>query len=351
MTQTIDDLLQQSLHSAQVRTAGVSVYSLADMLAPQPPLDWIVDGLLLPGSVAIFAGAPGSKKTWSVLNLAACVAAGLDWLGRRTKQTPVLIVDEESGKRRLFERMGKVIRGLGLGDGLPIFASVMAGFDLRDDDSITALSDLIQQTGAGLVVIDALADVAPGADENSVKDMMPLMANLRRLAEDLQIVILLIHHNNKAGGAYRGSSAIAGAVALMVTVQSEAKESLVTFDIVKFWDGEPGKFYATAQWDDFAGTFTLTATAQTQTSRLSKPEAYVLTYIGDNGKATVKDIQDNVLTCTASTAKKALYELLSGGYVEKRNSSTGGKGKQAIYGLTAQGQNLYSQIKPGNSFP
>jgi len=351
MTKTIDDLLQQSLHSAQAQTPGVRLYSLTEMLAPQPPLDWIVDGLLLPGGVAIFAGAPGSKKTWTILNLAVCVAAGIDWLGRKTKQVPVLIVDEESGRRRLFERMGKVIRGLGLGDGLPIYASVMAGFDLRDDDSVAALSDLIQQTGAGLVVIDALADVAPGADENSVKDMMPLMANLRRLAEDLQIVILLIHHNNKAGGDYRGSSAIAGATALMVTVKSTAQESLITFDITKSWDSEPGKFYALAQWDSFADTFTLTATTQTQTSRLSKPETYVLTYIGDNGEATIKDIQDNVLTCTASTAKKALYELLSAGHVEKRNSSTGGKGNKAVYGLTAQGQNLYSQIKPGNSFP
>jgi len=345
MTQTIDDLLQQSLRSAQAQPPGVRLYSLAEMLAPQPPLDWIVDGLLLPGSVAIFAGAPGSKKTWTILNLAVCVAAGIDWLGRKTKQVPVLIVDEESGKRRLFERMGKVIRGLGLGDGLPIYASVMAGFDLRDDDSVAALSDLIQQTGAGLVVIDALADVAPGADENSVKDTMLLMTNLRRLAEDLQVAIVLIHHSNKAGGAYRGSSAIAGAVALLVTVQSEAKESLITFDIVKFWDGEPGKFYALAQWDSFADTFTLTETAQTPKLNLTNAEIYVLKYLGDEQTAELADIQNSTLLFTASTLKTAVVELVKRGYVENTAKGLPGRGRKATYQLTTQGEQVYEQVK------
>ena len=345
MTQTIDDLLQQSLCSAQTQTSGVRLYSLAEMLAPQPPLDWIVDGLLLPGSVAIFAGAPGSKKTWALLNMAACVAAGISWLGHETKQVPVLIVDEESGKRRLFERMGKVIRGLGLGDGLPIYASVMAGFDLRDDDSVAALSDLIQQTGAGLVVIDALADVAPGADENSVKDMMPLMTNLRKLAEDLQIAILLIHHSNKAGGDYRGSSAIAGAVALLATVKNTAQESLITFDIVKFWDGEPGKFYAVAQWDSFADTFILTETTQTPKLNLTNAEIYVLKYLGDEQTAELADIQNSTLLFTASTLKTAVVELVKRGYVENTAKGLPGRGRKATYQLTTQGEQVYEQVK------
>jgi len=345
MTKTIDDLLQQSLKSAQAQTPGVRLYSLAEMLAPQPPLDWIVDGLLLPGSVAIFAGSFGSKKTWTILSLAVSVAAGIDWLGRKTKQVPVLIVDEESGKRRLFERMGKVIRGLGLGDGLPIYASVMAGFDLRDNNSVAMLADLIQQTGAGLVVIDALADVAPGADENSVKDTMLLMTNLRRLAEDLQVAIVLIHHSNKAGGAYRGSSAIAGAVALLVTVQSEAKESLITFDIVKFWDGEPGKFYALAQWDSFADTFILTETTQTPKLNLTNAEIYVLKYLGDEQTAELADIQNSTLLFTASTLKTAVVELVKRGYVENTAKGLPGRGRKATYQLTTQGEQVYEQVK------
>jgi len=350
MNYSVDDILQQATaqNNQSHQNNEIKVYSLKEMLAPQPPIEWTVEGLLLPASIAIFAGKPGGKKTWCLLNLACSVAAGIDWLGHKTRQMPVLIVDEESGRHRLFDRMGKIIRGLGLDDDLPIYSTVMAGFDLRNDDYIEKLKNIIKANGAGLVVIDALADTAPGADENLVKDMMPLMVNLRRLAEELDITIVLIHHNTKGNGsAYRGSSAIAGAVALLVSVQSEGTDSLVKFEIVKSWDVEPRTFYATAEWDALDDSFKLVSTTQSNSNQLSKPESIVLTYIGDNGTATASDIKANVTGCTPNTARNALYQLVTMGLVEKRNSSVGGRGIQAVYGLSPSGQAIYDQIKSG----
>jgi DNA-binding MarR family transcriptional regulator len=351
ITCSVDDLLRQasqSTQSGQSNDDDIRVYTFDEMIAPQPPLEWVVDGLLLPASVAIFAGHPGSKKTWSLLHLACCVAAGVDWLGHKTKQTPVLIVDEESGRRRLFDRTGKIARGLGLSSPLPIYSTVMAGFDLRDDEYIEKLRRIITKNGVGLVIIDALADTAPGADENLVKDMMPFMRNLRRLAEELNITIVLIHHNTKGGGsAYRGSSAIAGGVALLVSVQSEEGESLVKFEIVKSWDVEPGKFYAEAEWDALDDSFKLVATTQNVSGPLTKAESIVLTYVGDNGTATASDIKVNVTGCTPNTARKALYRLAAMGLVERKNLSSSGRGVQAAYGLSPKGQKIYDQTNGG----
>jgi DNA-binding MarR family transcriptional regulator len=350
---SVDDLLRQATQSAldgQANDDDIRVYTFEEMIAPQPPPEWVVEGLLLPASVAIFAGHPGSKKTWSLLHLACCVAAGVDWLGHKTKQVPVLIVDEESGKNRLFDRTGKIARGLGLGSPLPIYSTVMAGFDLRDDEYIKKLRRIITKNGIGLVIIDALADTAPGADENLVKDMMPFMRNLRQLAEELNITIVLIHHNTKGGGsAYRGSSAIAGGVALLVSVQSEEGESLVKFEIVKSWDVEPGKFYAEAKWDALDDSFELVATTQNVSAPLAKAELIVLAYIGDNGTATVSDIKANVTGCTPSTARHALYQLMATGLVEKKNMSVGGRSIHAAYGLSSKGQIVYGQIKNSNN--
>ncbi len=183
----------------------VTLLTARDAFAPIPDPDWIIEGLLLPGSVALFAGAPGSKKTWALLNLAACVASGQDWLGHKTRRKPVLWIDEESGRRRLLGRMRKVFRGVGADTNLPFYATVMQGFDLRSDKDVQTLEGTILECQAGLVIIDALADVAPGADENAVKDMMPLLVNLRRLAESLDVGVVLIHHSTKANGSpYRG---------------------------------------------------------------------------------------------------------------------------------------------------
>ena len=70
-------------------------------LAPLPPIEWIIDQLISEGSVNLFYGEPGSKKTYSLLSLGVCVALGKSWLRFDTSQQDVLIIDEESGERRL----------------------------------------------------------------------------------------------------------------------------------------------------------------------------------------------------------------------------------------------------------
>jgi len=323
------------------------VYTLSELFAPQPPLEWIVNGLLLPGSVAVFAGAPGSKKTWCLLNLAVCVASGKDWLGHPTRQVSVLIVDEESGKRRLSNRLRKVVCGLGLDDSLPLYASVMAGFDLRSEEGAAALQNVIQLTRAGLVVIDALADVAPGADENAVKDMLPVMLNLRHIAEELDVAICLIHHTNKANGQYRGSSAIAGAVDLLVTVKSEAGEALVQFEIDKTRDGEPGTFYGMAQWDSFADTFTLNPVMLGKLPKFSPAEREIICYLGETEEADSAQLAEAVKSVQPATTRRLINVLTEGGWLEKANTTGGGRGQRAVYRLSERGEDVYRQIHIG----
>ena len=50
-------------------------------LQPQPPHEWIIEQLITEGSVNVFYGEPGSKKTYTLFSLAVCVALGRPWLG------------------------------------------------------------------------------------------------------------------------------------------------------------------------------------------------------------------------------------------------------------------------------
>ncbi len=131
----------------------------------------------------------------------------------------------------------------------------------------------------------------------------------------------------------------------MVSVQSNPKESLIRFEVVKTWDGEPETFYGVAQWDDFADVFTLTPTAQSKASHLSGAESYVMRFIGDHKKADLADIQGSTSAFTASTLKSAVVELVKRGYLENTNANAGGRGKRAEYTLTPQGEKVYDQIK------
>jgi hypothetical protein len=106
------------------------ILSARDPLQPQPPLQWVVERLFSAGSVNMFFGEGGSKKTWSLVYLAVCVAQGRPFLNFNTRQGPVLLIDEESGPRRMLSRLGDVLRGQAAGVDTPVHCVSLAAFNL-----------------------------------------------------------------------------------------------------------------------------------------------------------------------------------------------------------------------------
>lgn len=164
------------------------------------------------------------------------MANGKDWFNFKTRKTTVLIIDEESGERRLSERLEQGARGELCDETTDIQYVCLANFKLDDPTDSALLQMEIQNRGAGLVIIDALTDILDG-DENSKKDTQPVFSALRKIADITNAAIVIIHHSNKMGG-YRGSSAIAGAVDLMIEVKSEEGSRFITFRTTKERDIE-----------------------------------------------------------------------------------------------------------------
>lgn len=140
-------------------------------LGNQPPIDWVVENLFSAGSVSLIVGPPGSKKTYSMLSAAVCVATGENWLDFGTRKRPVLFVDEESGDQRMARRLGDALRGEHADETIPIEYISLAHFNLLNSSDAILLLDQVLEIGAGFVIIDALADIMPGGDENAVKDV------------------------------------------------------------------------------------------------------------------------------------------------------------------------------------
>ncbi|MCO6450411.1 MAG: AAA family ATPase [Caldilineales bacterium] len=312
------------------------LFTARDALQPQPPPAWIVDRLITPGSVSAVVGAPGSKKTYSLLDMAVCVAMGKPWLHLETKQGAVLIIDEESGAARLGRRLGGILSAHFANEETPIAYTCLAGLNLRQALEVEALQRLIFETRAALVIIDALADIMPGADENAVKDVQPLMLSLRRVADATGAAIALIHHAGK-NGDYRGSSAIKGAVDLMLTVQSDPDEDIVRFGFEKARDVEPFKFAGQAHFSD--GLFWLSAIdgeASNAKHTPSPSEGYVLRFLDENGPSAVSDIMNQADTCSPESARRAVYSLAQIGLI--RREDEGGRGRSAVYALAEKPQ-------------
>ena len=313
--------------------------SAEDALQPQPPIPWVADGLLVAGGLSILFGDPGCRKTWAALDLACSVAAGQPWLEHATNPSPVLLIDEESGRRRLLSRLGDVLRGHDLGAITPVFAATMRGYNFTQPEDVADIAALIATTSARLCIIDSLAATFGGADENAVSDVQPIMSALRVVADASECHILLIHHANKMGG-YRGSSALKGAVDLLLLVQSEPLSCDIKLTVEKSRDFEPRTFGARANWE--LGHFWLSPQTIEAEESMPRSHAFVLRYLGEHDQATVTAIENAADVCSARTAKNAVYTLAAMGKIRRVDS--GGRGTDAVYELALQSGNGNKQL-------
>jgi hypothetical protein len=323
-----------------------TLHTAAEALRLQPPIDWIVKSLFSAGTVSIMFGEPGSKKTYAMLDAAVCIALGKYWLGFVTKQASVLIIDEESGLRRMNRRLGDVMRGHGASGDLPVYYFSLAGFSLNPNGpngsmDMEMLEATIRETKAKFVLIDTLADVMQGADENSVKETQPIFMGLRKIAENTECAIVIIHHPNK-DGSYRGSSAILGALDGLIKVSSKKESPNIDFKAEKSRDGEPANFSAVAHFEEkkFFLTSSLTAAPKPEVIKpeFTTAQKYVLKYLRNKGASLVTDITSNADACTENSAKQALYSFIAMSLVSRVDK--GGPGTKATYGLTEKENTL-----------
>lgn len=236
------------------------VRTLQDALKPIEPLKFLVDQLLPYPSLSMVFGGPGSLKSMILADLAACIAGGLEWLKPEpmdaadggvslvTMQAPVLWIDFDNGRRRTDARIGAVARAHGLTEDLPFHYVSMPvpHLDASNGAAINALIAMVKRTGYKLIIVDNLGLITGAVEENSAS-MASVMGNLRRLAEDGDCAVMLIHHQRKSatngndngvrkGESLRGHSSIEASLDLALLVERKGREDKVAIIPTKVRD-------------------------------------------------------------------------------------------------------------------
>lgn len=189
---------------------------VAALLAQPPePLDFLVNGLLARGQLAMLGGRPKSGKSWLVLQLAQAVDSGRSFLGRATNHGRVLYAALEDGRRRFAERC----RAL---DWQPDESAVvfrLANFNSTAGDPGPGLEQVREAAAEfDLIIIDTLLPTLNGRiSENDNTAMGAIVNELARIAHTGRCAVLLVHHTNKGNAEddkfllLRGASALRGA--------------------------------------------------------------------------------------------------------------------------------------------
>jgi hypothetical protein len=184
---------------------------------PDTEPDFLVDGMLERGSLAMIFGKPASGKSFLAVDLAASIATGRAFQGLKTQKGDVVYIAGEGyrGLKRRFTAWATYH------DVSPEEIRVMisrSAVDYRDERAAQELeTELIRARKSGLApvlfIVDTLARNYGGGDENSNSDMGKFISVIDQFNVKFGCATLIIHHSGHGENQRaRGASALRGAL-------------------------------------------------------------------------------------------------------------------------------------------
>jgi hypothetical protein len=225
---------------------------LADLL-DMPPKEWLIEQVIGAGDIGMIYGQPGSAKTFATVDLIFSACLGRQFAGRFDVARPLNVAYcAGEGVSGLPARFAAAAEHYGI-DELPTFTFFAVTPSLFCESQATLQAESIQQfiiewqerqadgqaQPLDILVIDTLHSATAGADENSAKDMGIVLSLCKLATKLLGCAVILVHHSNKAGTGERGSSAMRGAMDVMIECRAVAGKFAMSCEKLK--DGERWK--------------------------------------------------------------------------------------------------------------
>jgi hypothetical protein len=199
------------------QAGGFTLVKLGALLSqPDVPPDYLVDGMLVQGTVSAVVAKPKVGKSTFARALCLAVAKGTEFLGCRVQQGSCIYLALEERK----EEIAADFRAMGADGTEPIDIHA----DRAPVGAISALVALVRNQRPALVVIDPLFRLAHVRDEKAYAEVYAALGPLIDAARETNTHILLTHHSGKAqkGDAIDsplGSTALGGAVCTLIVLK------------------------------------------------------------------------------------------------------------------------------------
>lgn len=216
---------------------AIALLNINDLLLQQAA-EWRIEAIFPERGLGVIYGESGGGKSFFVLAAGLAIARGELFFGRKTKRGLVLYVCAEGRARH---RVEAYLRAYDLAPGDIDILFIEQAVDLC---GATADLERLERIAAELrpvvVIVDTLARVAGGGDENSASDMGHLLIAFKRIEDACGGLVLIVHHSGKdtARGA-RGHSSLRAAADVELEV-TRADTGIRTARITKLRDQEDG---------------------------------------------------------------------------------------------------------------
>jgi len=221
---------------------GLDIANAADLMADNPSQrEVLIDGLLRAGETMNVIASPKMGKSWLVLGLAVAVSNGQEWLGHRTRQSRVLIIDNELHRETLSFRLKRVSDEMGLpADQIDILSLRGQSMDIAMLNEMTKAGKGIPIKRYGLVILDALYRMFPAkTNENENGAMTAIYNAADSIASVTKASVVIVHHSSKGDQSQKGvtdvgsgAGAIARAADTHLAIRPHALESSAVLEAV-----------------------------------------------------------------------------------------------------------------------
>lgn len=204
----------------------------SDMLDTMEIPDPLVRGFMDKSSLVRLFGPSNSLKSFVGLDLAGCVAAGIEWHGNVTTQGNTLYVAAE-GAAGMIKR----VRAWEKKNGRK-FEGIIYPFAVQIADA-KEMAKLVAYATIGkfeFVVFDTQARCTVGLDENSNTEMGTIVANLDALKVATGACVMMVHHSG-SDNAERARGATAIYAAMDAEFRVTRKGMHITVETMKRKDG------------------------------------------------------------------------------------------------------------------
>lgn len=203
----------------------------------QPLTYYDQDRIIQAGEVTAIIGQPGSGKSFWILSK----------LAELSDTMPVIYVAAEGINVERIYALEAARGGRLLSSNLGVITEPV---DFTNPADVELLIEAIEPRKPRVVALDTFAACTPGIDENSSRDVQPVLNRIREaLVARLGCAVVLIHHTTKDGKSFRGSSALRGNVANMYYLTQEEDLMILRSDKQRDSEPSPDRYYRLAKFD------------------------------------------------------------------------------------------------------
>ena len=277
---------------------NLQVLTYSDLKKFKVDKNFIVQNFLYPGSVNMLYAPPAQFKSLISAGMGFAVSNGLDFLGMKTKKSPVLYLDGENSQGIMKERAEQIHKGFRIKrNKFPLF--FLQGGLLMDSKKninqsyLVEIEALIKKEKIRVIIFDTLHRFCL-YDENSSDDLNKLYTQVfKPLADELKVAVVFLHHSTKSGG-YRGSGDFLGMVDVSYRVERKAKTGEFKIINEKCRSGEIAEIQGEIVFgDDYIRFNRLTGTSediQEKTNKLIGVTQRIEELFDESSKLQRKDI-------------------------------------------------------------